>query len=298
MTTVHLEAEMPALPSSPPPIFTLPVPAASERALLRLAARFDLNAGERHGRISRHATAFTYSEGAFDLTLHRASGGFRFADRHRWQVDHGSNVDLADNEAARLARAHPKKLDLLPSEVRVLRVSRLHVATAGPDRVMEDHRVIDVAVHLQPIVRGLPLDGPGGKLTVYLDHEKSVTCVDFHSRRIGRVYREVTRLHPPERAVEAARRRWEARGVMEVEVNDVRLCYYEMGRNDRQRYLQPAYLVLATLIGADRRIRTGDIYVSPAAANAVGRIVPTPPRPTPQRPRAARGGSRARAGAR
>ena len=216
----------------------------------------------------------------------------------RWQVDHGSNVDLGDREATRLAQAHLKKLDLLPSEARVLRVSRLQVAAAGPDRVMQDHRVIDVAVHLQPVVRGLPLDGPGGRLTVYFDHKKNVTCVDYVSRRIGRVYREVTLLHPPEHAVEAARREWEKRGIGEVEVNEVRLCYYEMAWNDRQRYLQPAYLVLATLVGADSRIRIGDIYVSPAAVNAVGRIVPAAPRPTPQPPRTARGGSHGRAGAR
>jgi hypothetical protein len=173
----------------------------------------------------------------------------------------------------------------------VLRVSRLHVATAGPDRVMQDHRVIDVAVCLQPVVRGVPVDGPGGKLTVYFDHERKVTCVDHLLRRIGPVHREVRELHPPEHAIEAARRLWTRRGISEVEVGEVRFCYYEAGWDDRQRYLQPAYIIIATLIGGDRRIRMGALYVGPAAVNSIGRIASAaPPRRVPQEPRSVPGG--------
>jgi hypothetical protein len=287
MTTIHLKAAMPALPPTPPPIFNMPTPTASESAILRLAARLGLNTRQGGGRVAHDDKTFSYSHDPIDLTLHRASGAFRFANRNTWQVDHRSNVELSDEEAVRIARTHLESLDLLPRESKVQRVSRLHVAAAGPERVMLDHRVIDVAVHLQPVVRGLPVDGPGGTVTVYLDHEKSVTCVDYRSRRVGAIHRQTTRLLTPEHALDSARRSWEARGIAEVEVNEVRLCYYEMGSEDRQRYLQPAYLVLATLIGADRRIRTGDIYVSPAAANAVGRIVTPPPRPSAQTRRAA-----------
>jgi hypothetical protein len=291
MATIRITSAMPALPAAPPPIFTLPSPRVTERALLRLAGAFGLRASGRDGRIARDATTFTYAEGAYDLTLHRASGAFRFADRTRWQVDHRSNAELPDEEAAELARAHLRQYDLLPGEARALRVSRLNVATAGPDRVVQDRRVIDVAVCLQPVIRGLPVDGPGGKLTVYFDHERKATCVDHLSRRVGAIYREVTQLYPPGHALDAARRLWTRRGIAEVEVSEVRFCYYESGWNDRQRYLQPAYIVIATLFGPDRRIRTGNIYVSPAAVNHVGRIAPAaPPRRIAQEPRREQGG--------
>jgi len=84
--------KMPELPESPPPIFTLPTPRVNERALLDLARSFKLKATEQAGSISRDASTFTYSEGAFDLTFHRASGAFRFKDRNRWQIDRRSNV--------------------------------------------------------------------------------------------------------------------------------------------------------------------------------------------------------------
>jgi hypothetical protein len=74
-----------------------------------------------------------------------------------------------------------------------------------------------------------------------------------------------------------------------VDVNEVRFCYFELGWNDNQKYLQPAYVVLATLFGPDERIRTGEIFVTPAAANAAGPLVPPIPKRRPQKPRAATG---------
>src|SRR5207248_1965835 len=180
--SIRITGLMPELPDSPPPIFALPVPRVNERTLLNLARRFKLKAGGQAGSILRDALTFTYSEGAFDLTLHHASGASRFKNSNRWQVD----------------------------------------------------------------------------------HEGKLTCLDHISRRIGRVYRKVTELHSPEHAVQEASRMWEKRGVVgEVEIGEVRFCYYELGWNDEQRYLQPAYFVLATLIGPDKRIRTGDIHATP-----------------------------------
>jgi hypothetical protein len=39
------------------------------------------------------------------VTLYRGSGGVRYRDRARWQVDHGGDLDLADEEAVDLARS-------------------------------------------------------------------------------------------------------------------------------------------------------------------------------------------------
>jgi hypothetical protein len=288
MATIKVLAKMPELPKTPPPILTLPRPQVSERALLTLARSLNLKGTETVGSIHRDASTFGYSEGAFDLILHRASGAFRFKDRNRWQIDHRSNVELSDEDAIKRARTLLKRYKLLPEESKVLRVSRLNVAAAGPERKIEDHRIIDVAVCFQPVVRGVPLDGPGGKVMVYLDHE-GLTCIDHLSRRVGSIYRKVTGLRSPEYAIDLASRDWNRRGVYGVEINEVRFCYFELGWNDEQKYLQPAYIVLATLIGPDERIRTGDIFVTPAAMNPAGTLVPPIPKPRPQKLRGTTG---------
>jgi hypothetical protein len=288
MTEINVLTAMPKLPEKPPPILTLPRPRATENALLALARRMKLKGTQDAGAIQRDASTFGSSEGSFDLVLYRASGAFRFKNRHRWQIDHRSNLELSDADAIRRARALLKRYDLLPEESKVLRVSRLNVAAAGPERKIEDHRVIDVAVSFQPVVRGVPLDGPGGKITVYLDNE-GLTCIDYLSRRVGAVHRRVASLRSPEHVVDLATRHWNRRTVNRVDVDEVRFCYFELGWNDEQKYLQPAYVVLATLISPDERIRTGDIFVAPAATNSVAPLVPPLPRHRPQKPRAATG---------
>ena len=89
--------------------------------------------------------------------------------------------------------------------------------------------------------------------------------------------------------MDRARRSWAKRGVGDVDVLEVRLCYFELGWNGKQRYLQPAYIVLATLFGSDRRIKTRDIYVMPAAVNHAGRIMVVAPSTTVAQPPAAGG---------
>ena len=112
-----------------------------------------------------------------------------------------------------------------------------------------------------------------------------MTGLDHIVRRIGPVYRKVPGLHPLDRALEEAGGIWTKRGVPNAQINEVRFCYFELGWNDAQQYLQPAYLILATLFGPDRRVRKGDIVVTPAAVNSPGEIVPPPKRPKAPEPR-------------
>jgi len=296
MSKIRIPVRMPELPESLPPIFTLRPPRVDEKTLLNLARNFKLKAGDDVGSIRRDTSTFTYSEGPYDLVLHRASGAFRLKDRNRWQVDHGAHVQLSDEDAVKRARALLKRYKLLPEDSKVLRVSHLNVAVAGPDRKIQDQRVIDVAVCCQPVVRGVPVDGPGGSVTVYLDHEGEMTCIDHISRRRGPIHRKVTGLRSPDYALEEASRIWERRGIREVEVSEIRFCYFELGRDDEQRYLQPAYIILATLIGSDERIRTGDVVVIPAAVNGVGRLVASAPKRTAQKSRTETGRSNQPAG--
>ena len=286
MANLKLLGKMPEVPRTPPPIFTVERPNASEERLLNAARAFGLKAHEDEGSISRRSSHFTYSEAAFDVDLHRASGYLAFKDRTHWQVDHGADVGMPDEEAVARARDLLGVFNLLPAESRVQKVSRLAVAAAGPDRVIQDKRVIDIGVHIQPVLRGLPLDGPGGRINVYLDHERNLTCVEHFLRTPGPVYREVNALRTPEEALDEAGRAWSARGARDVEVREVRLCYFELGPNDDQTYLEPAYMILGTLVGREPRIRTGDIFVTPAAVNTVGSLAALiPPKPPAQTPR-------------
>jgi hypothetical protein len=258
-------------------IYGVAAPRVSETSVREFASRFGLAArGTRTGILESDDARLTYREGSHVVTQYRASGGFRYHDATRWQVDDGrSSVDIDDEAAVELARGYVKKHRLAPlRECRVLKVARLHVASADRDGKQRDERVVDVAVAFQRTVDKIPVDGPGGKVIVYLDHEGALTGADVLWHTLTRSRREVRALRPLDAVAEEASAFLGARRGGRIEVRQVRFGYFELGWQERQRYLQPAYVILMTLYSDDERIHRRTVYVATAATNGVGRITP------------------------
>src|SRR2546425_6437875 len=80
-------------------IFSLETPRLSERTVRDAGKRLGLAAGRRSGLVQFDNARITYVEGHHVITGYRASGGLRYHDRSRWQVDDGrSNVELSDRD--------------------------------------------------------------------------------------------------------------------------------------------------------------------------------------------------------
>jgi hypothetical protein len=201
-------------------------------------------------------------------------------------VDDGSDLKFSDEEAIGIGREYLDRYDLLPSESRFLRVSRLHVATGEINgKRGGDHRVIDAGVIFQRTIDGTPVYGQGGKVVVYLNHEGNMTCLDKIWRPLDSVYREVKELYPPQHAIDEATRLWKRQHVWKAEVKKVLFGYHELGWDERQRYMQPAFIVLATLTGPDERVKVNAFHVTAAAVNHMGRIIPPLKKMPPPKPR-------------
>ena len=285
------ELTFPVLKGVPPArqlrIFSLETPRISERTVRDAGKRLGLSAGIRSGLVQFDNAKITYVEGHHVITCYHASGGLRYHDRSRWQVDDGrSNVELSDRVATDIAKKYLTRLELAPAkECRVLKVTRLQVATADRERREQDHRVIDVGVLFQRLIEGVPVDGPGGKIVVYLDRAGQMTGFDRIWRDIRGAYRRVKDLRPPQVAADELARLLANRAGGRVEVRDVRFGYFEFGWRHRQRYLQPAYIALLTLYSRDERFHRRSVHVSAAATNAVGRLTPQPQKAAPQEQR-------------
>jgi hypothetical protein len=234
-----------------------------------------MQADAKSGTLRSDADKLTYSEGHLELTMYRASGGIRFIDRTRWQVDdRKSNLRIDDAAASRLAQNFVRKYKLaLSAETKFLKAARLHVGEATEGGKEASERTIDVAVALQRLVDKIPVDGPGGKVIVYLDHEGRVTGLERIWRKIAGVHRRGKSHRTPQNALDDAAAHFTAKqGV--IEVQEMRFGYFEEGWRSKQQYLQPAYVIIGMLTSPDGRVRKRTIYVAPALSNAVGRITP------------------------
>lgn len=258
-------------PEHPLNIFRFKRPQADQSAVRAIAERFQFHLGTNHGTWCQNPTTVRYTEGALELVAHLESGGWRYRDTARWQVDDGrSHVELSDAAAVAIAQKHMDRLELAaPKEREVFSVTRLHVGVAEQGTGYSEERVIDVCVRFVRMVDGLPVEGQGGKILLYLDGAGEITAIDHIWREIQDVYRPVERLRSPEDALRDVERAWGKHGTGRVQVEAVRLSYFEDGWDVSQPYLQPMYVMPLKISSHEGRFVAGSEHVVPAAMESV-----------------------------
>jgi hypothetical protein len=252
-------------------------PGVMESSAAELALRFGVPV-DNYGAMRSSAETVTYSRGSHEVIIHRRSGGVRFRDLARWQADQGASVDLGDDDAVQIAQAFVARRELASAdEVAVAKVTRLRVGLADREGTTAEERVIDVGVVFRRVIDGLPADGPGGHIMVYVGAEDEVTGVDRIWRPIAGVHDEVESLRPREWLDERISRHLGADRTARLDIHEIRLGYFENGWNSAQEFLQPAYVVLGTIRSPDERLRRRSVIAVPAATNNVGEIMPPNP---------------------
>jgi len=84
----------------------------------------------------------------------------------------------------------------------------------------------------------------------------------------------VKELRHPQLAEEDLATYCKAQDTGRIDVDDMRFGYFELGYQDVQRVLQPAYSMPMTLVGPDERVRMKTVHVFAAATNAIGTLIP------------------------
>jgi hypothetical protein len=262
-------------------IYTLKPPIVNEKSVRALARRLGVNPGKSE-KITFDADKIVYSVGHLELTVYRASGGIRFLDRSRWQVDdRKSDLKMEDAEAARVAQSLVKKYRLVATlQTKVLKVARLRVGEATKEGKEASERTIDVAIALQRVINKIPVDGPGGKVIIYLDHERQMTGFELILRETSRIHKAGV-FRSPQDAIGDMTRHFEQKQAR-IEIDEIRLGYFEEGWRSNQKYLQPAYVIFGMITAPTSRIRKRTIFVTPALSNGIGPITPPLERRRPQ----------------
>jgi hypothetical protein len=256
--------------------------------VLEVARRFGLKGNIKTGSLCQDRRQTSYSEGPLELVVHHASGGVRFHDKGRWQVDDGtSNVNFDDETAIAMAKRFIEAHAVVSlAECKVLRVTRLKVGVVERHTRLAEERIIDVGVAFARIVDGIPVEGSGGKTMVYIDSKGKLTGIDRLWRETLEVHAEDVPLRSPDSVQQEAARHWGGKGSGVVTFDDIRFGHFEHGWDVLQRYLQPAYIVSMTITATEGtfagRVVMQSEYWSAAAVKSPERLVPQPPEITPQ----------------
>jgi hypothetical protein len=286
MADIVYLSRLESLPVLDTNIYRLKPARASEQSLREIARRFELKGDSKSGALAKDVDELTYTEGPFVVTLSSPSGALRYYDSTRWQVDDGlSRVGFSDDQAVAIAQDFIRRTELAPlAECRLARVSHLHVASLERGSDTHNERIIDIGVVFQRMLDNIPVEGSGGKVTVYVGYEGTVTGIDRIWHEIANVYRKIPpdQLRSPAYAEYSLARYWRQSRATRIEVSEVRFGYYELGKDETQRYLQPAYIMPLTIIGPDERFVMKSIQVVAAATRPVGQLMPRPKPVSPQ----------------
>ncbi len=286
MAEIRVATKLLPMPRTPANVYRLKQPAVSERSIRGIARLLGMKAEQRMGRITSDVNKVMYSEQHLELTVYRASGGIRLIDRSRWQVDdRKADIQIDDATARKLAtRAIRVKKLGAQREMRFLKASRLRVGEATKDGKHVSERTIDVGVAMQRMVDRIPVDGPGGKVIVYLDHQHHITGVERIWRQISGIHRRRQQHREPQLAIdEMAAHFADKQGI--IEVQEVRYGYFEDDWQSTQKYLQPAYVIFGLTGLPDSNVRKRTIYVASALKRPMGHITPPLSKRQPQRRR-------------
>lgn len=235
---LNFEAKLPGNVPASAAVYRLAPVGAGVPALRATAKALGLRG--TGGDVVQTEDFFGYTEGRHRLELHRASGAVVFQHRDKYGREPKEDFKIADRRADSLARAYLKKTKFVPVDLAELeRVTHLRGASGELESREVHERVLDAGVVYRRTLDDLTFEGPGGFVMVNLDPDGEVIGLRKVWRPVAKREARV-RLKKPDEAMAAFERHVEkVRG--EVTVIKAGLGYFELGPQERQQLIEPAY---------------------------------------------------------
>jgi hypothetical protein len=278
MTKINFLKKLDKTPEIDTSIYRLKKPRVDEPTLLETAKLLKLKGDKESGAILASKDKLTYTEGSFVVSLCGHSGGMHYYDRSRYQVDDGkSQIDFSDDKAVDIAKKFIDQSKLVGKDkYKMLKVSHLNVGSIERGSTKAEERVIDVGVAFTRTIDEVPVEGPGGKVVVYIDHKGEVTGCKRIWREIEKVHVKVPhgQLQSPKFAEEDLSKYWQVEGIKNIDVMETRFGYFEFGWGKSQQYLHPTYVMPLTLVSTERRVVMKSVHVVSAAPKPIEPIMP------------------------
>jgi hypothetical protein len=244
---------MPVLALSPPAPFP-----ASLAQLAELGAAVGLTRACGPVALTLREPWTSYRIGDRELAVHTHSGAIRL---RQLGSPERPPFELTKRDATRVATALCAQLGIGKEELQVSSITHLCVAGRTVDGQDLGTRVLDAEVTFRRALDGIPTVGPGGTTSVRVAGDRSAVRFDRIARPVQSAVAPV-RIQPPDKLRRAFKRFANTkRG--DVVVTSAGLGYFELGINDRQSFLQPAYVLVY-------EVRDGDVGYRSAYVDHAG----------------------------
>lgn len=196
------------------------------------------------GQVADLGDTLVYNEGQFRIEARKQSGALWYLDEKRFLA--GGPLDkptFTEERAVILAEAFLRSSRLMPEDgvyvEQVRHLSDLAISADGKERVS---RVVDTEVLFRRTIDGVPVNGPGSIITVYLDNEGQVTGCYKLWREIETEPVGTVKTVGPKSALAQIEANYDRQAQVFIGVEDLQFGYFAQGPGEAQAYLQPAYV--------------------------------------------------------
>lgn len=237
-----LSGQLPPSPESAM-VYQVVYPQVDEGYVARLAAAFGLDPAS-----SRQGETVVLARGAQSLEVYPQTGAFWYKDAERlWQPDGRAPAEEA---GIALAEAFLAARGLLPGDALFEGTGHSQLTVYDAATGSSTVRDTDLHVNYRLCINGAPVEGPGGKIKVYLGEGNRVVGLYWAAFEIA-----PARAQPiisPQQALEHLRQDGIATTVKDprsATVSQVSLAYLAGPGNEAQEFLEPVYRVSGVVAG-------------------------------------------------
>jgi len=256
--------------------------------VLELSKKFTLKGTLDVGRISITENIIQYFESGYQIKHCLKSGAFRFRNTVKSKIDSGKSIIEFDKQnAIKIAGNFINASKHIPiDETGEIKFNKTVTKQILTDGTSAEERIIEVGIIFPRVIDEIPVDSPGGKAFVYINHDYEITGFDCYWRQIQSTEATVSasEIHPPSFALERLQSHVEYSFATKIEVKEIRFGYFEDGWGHTQEFVQPAYIIPYTLFSR-AGIKSTAMFVISALKKPYGEIMQRPPEKIIQYPR-------------
>jgi len=231
------------LPPVLPPkarIYKFKAPDVTIKGLSSIAKALGLNSIS--GKYDEQQKFISYVEGDYIVIQWKASGAINFKNTKRYyKEDSGApSINLPDDQAIDITRNFIISKGLVNEhELFLEKVSHRRMVAVDKQMTQRIEKTVETIVIFGRKINNVSVDGPGGKILVYVGTDGGIIGLKKVWREIDR---EIGRVNVVNRDKALSNIVGRLSVFPKAEILKARFCYFEKGEEDAQTYLEPAYV--------------------------------------------------------
>jgi hypothetical protein len=204
------------------------------------------------------------------LSVNHVSSALHYRNETSDFYESKTPFTISQTSLEQIARHFLKKNYVLESkniDLKLDKISYLHQRNESPKLNKYDEKILQGIVIFYRDINGIPVLGPGGYVIVSVVSDESIVSCRRLMRQVGERISE-HKVIDTKHVIDQFEKRLISYGFDGlISVLDIKFCYFEAGKNDKQEFFEPSYIILFSMSTGEKNFFYKSIEVIPGIEN-------------------------------